>query len=305
MNRRDALLGVGAAALLAPGLASAAAPSGLQTRLIPRSGEALPIVGIGTSEVFDVGTDAAERAPRRAVLDGMLAGGAKVIDTAPSYARAEGVVGDLLNERALHGRFFIATKVAVKPAAAQLAEMQASLARLHTSRVDLMQLHNVRGVFDTDLSALRDFQAAGHARYVGITHWRDFAHDNLAQILRRERPDFLQVNYSLDARGAEAHLLPTAKEHGVAVLVNVPFGRNRLFDAVRGRPLPPFAAELGVSSWAQLFLKFVLANDAVTCVIPGTDRPEYLRDNLAAGAGSAWTQAQRRQVLDYWTTVAA
>jgi aryl-alcohol dehydrogenase-like predicted oxidoreductase len=305
-TRRDSLkiAAVTGAALLLPGrFAVAAAGAKLNTRPIPRSGEALPVIGIGTSQVFDIGSDPAERAPRRQVLDAMIAGGATVVDTAPSYARAEAVVGELISERPLRDRLFIATKVGVKDRAAQLAEMERSLVVLKTPRVDLMQLHNVRDPAQS-LGFLREFQQAGRTRYIGVTHWMDSSHDLLAGVIAREKPDFLQINYSLDARNAENRLLPAAKDAGVAVLVNVPFGRNRLFGAVRGRELPGFAQELGATSWAQLFLKFILANDAVTCIIPGTDKPEYLRDNVAAGSGELPTAAQRRQILDYWQSIA-
>jgi len=281
---------------------AAAAPGALETRAIPRTGEKLPVIGIGTSEVFNIGSDPAERAPRRQVLDAMIAGGAKLIDTAPSYARAEAVVGDLIDERKLREKFFIATKVGVKDAASQQIEFMQSLGVLRTAQVDLLQLHNVRGA-DTSLAFLRDFQQAGKTRYIGITHWQDYSHDTLVQVIKREKPDFLQINYSLDARAAEDKLLPTARDNGVAVLINVPFGRNRLFNAVRGKTVPPFAKDFGASTWAQLFLKFILANDAVTCVIPGTDKPEYMVDNIIAGSGPMPTAAQRQQILDYWETV--
>ncbi len=279
--------------------ARAATGSGIAKRAIPRTGEMLPVIGIGTSRVFDIGTDAAELDPRRKVLDAMIAGGATLIDTAPSYGRSEGVVGQLLAERKLRDKFFVATKVGVKEVPQQRTEMAGSLETLETARVDLMQLHNVR-TSDTRLDFLREFQKAGKARYIGITHWMDSSHDVLADVIEREKPDFLQINYSLDARDAEKRLLPVAKHNGVAVLINVPFGRNRLFSAVKGKELPAFAKEMGAASWAQLFLKFILANDAVTCIIPGTGDPRHALDNIAAGTGPMPTAAQRKQILDYW-----
>jgi aryl-alcohol dehydrogenase-like predicted oxidoreductase len=303
ITRRDTLrlagLATACTALPTALLAGQATTARLATRPIPRSGEALPVIGIGTSQVFDIGPDEAERAPRRQVLDAMLAGGATLIDTAPSYRRAEAVVGELLAERKLRERFFVATKVGVKDAAAQQAELAQSLVVLGTPRVDLMQLHNVRTP-DTSLAFLREFQRAGKTRYIGITHWQDHSHELLAEVIRREKPDFLQINYSLDSRNAEQRLLPVARDNGVAVLVNVPFGRNRLFSAVRGRELPGFARDAGVTSWAQLFLKFVLSHDAVTAVIPGTDKPEYMVDNIAAGTGPMLSPAQRQQLIDFW-----
>jgi aryl-alcohol dehydrogenase-like predicted oxidoreductase len=304
-TRREAILSLGAlaAAVFVAGFPfgeAEAAAAGLAKRPIPRTGELLPVIGIGTSRVFDLGSDLAEREPHRKVLDAMIAGGATVIDTAPSYGRSESLVGELLQERKLRDRFFLATKVGVKDPAGQRAEMAQSLTTLRTSKVDLMQLHNVR-MGDTSLELLREFQKAGRTRYIGITHWMDSSHDTLAEVIAKEKPDFVQVNYSLDARNAEARVLPAAKDNGVAVLVNVPFGRNRLFSAVKGRALPAFAEEMGAASWAQLFLKFILANDAVTCIIPGTDDPKHMADNLAAGNGPRLTAAQRQQILDYWT----
>ncbi|MEP7311649.1 MAG: aldo/keto reductase [Pseudomonadota bacterium] len=313
MLTRRATLGAAAGAAitsLLPWRAGAVTPTvgpvakGLDSRAIPRTGELLPVIGIGTSEVFNIGSDPADRLPRRHVLDAMVAGGAKVIDTAPSYARAEAVVGELIDERKLRDRFFIATKVGVMDAESQQAELLRSLGVLRTPHVDLIQLHNVRGA-DTSLAFLREFQQAGKTRYVGITHWQDYSHDTLIEVIRKEKPDFLQINYSLDARAAEARLLPTARDNGVAVLINVPFGRNRLFNTVRGEQVPAFAKEFGATTWAQLFLKFILANDAVTCVIPGTDKPEYMVDNIAAGSGPVPTAVQRQQILEYWGRLTA
>jgi aryl-alcohol dehydrogenase-like predicted oxidoreductase len=305
LSRRDAIaIGLAAASGGSMGGALAAAPAALLTRPVPRSGERLPVIGVGTSEAFEYdGGDAAEHAERRAVLEKMLAGGATLIDTAPSYGAAETNLGALLGALRGRDRFFIATKVGVKSsAAATLAEMEQSLVRLKTQKVELLQLHNVRSA-DTDLAVLREWQQAGKTRYVGVTHFRDPSHDVLAEVLKRQKPDFVQVNYSLDERSAEERVLPAARDNGIAVIINVPFGRNRLFNAVRGKPLPAFARELGATTWAQVFLKFILANEAVTCIIPGTADAAHMADNIAAGMGSAPTAAQRKQILDYWSTL--
>ncbi|MEO7773240.1 MAG: aldo/keto reductase [Steroidobacteraceae bacterium] len=310
LTRREALVLAGGAALAAmlPGSwseAVAAGASPLLMRSIPRTGEKLSVIGLGTSQVFDFDlADAAVHAERRAVLEKMLAGGATLIDTAPSYGSAEGNVGALLEEIKARDRFFIATKVGVKATAAEtLAEMQQSQQRLRTQRSDLLQLHNVRSA-STDLGALREWQKAGNTRYIGITHWQDSAHDLLVELMQKQKPDFVQVNYSLDARAAEDVVLPAARDLGIAVLTNVPFGRNRLFRAVRGKEVPAFAKDFGATSWAQVFLKFILANDAVTCVIPGTDKPQYMVENIAAGSGAVPMSAQRKQILDYWSSLA-
>jgi aryl-alcohol dehydrogenase-like predicted oxidoreductase len=306
ITRRAALaLALASAAGSAAFGASPAAPPALMTRAIPKSGEKLPVIGTGTSLVFEFERDdAGVHAERRAVLEKMLAGGARVIDTAPSYGNAEANVGALLAELKSRDRFFVATKVGVKGSAAEtLAEMQQSQHRLQTEKFDLLELHNVRSGA-TDLGVLREWQKAGKTRYIGITTSNEAAHDVLLEVMKKQKPEFIQVNYSLDARGAEDRLLPAAHDSGVAVFINLPFGRNRLFRAVRGKALPGFAQELGASSWAQLFLKFILANPAVTCVIPGTDKPEYMVDNIAAGSGPALTASQRKQILDYWASVA-
>jgi aryl-alcohol dehydrogenase-like predicted oxidoreductase len=306
ITRRDAIAMAAAAAACGRfAKTDAAAPSGLATRRIPRTGEPLPVIGIGTSQVWDFDlADAPVHAERRAVLETMLKGGAKLIDTAPVYGRAEANVGALVAELKARDRFFIATKVGVTPGtpAEMLAEMQQSQQRLQMQRFDLLQYHSARTA-ETDLGPLRDWQRAGKTRYVGVTHWQDSSHEVLAAVLKRQKPDFVQVNYSLDARDAEETVLPVAQELGIAVLINVPFGRNRLFNAVKGRTVPDFAQEFGATTWAQFFLKFILANDKVTAINPGTDKPEYMLDNIAAGCGPAPTAAQRKQMLDFWATL--
>lgn len=294
--------GIGAAAALpcVPALAAAAGP--LLTRPIPRSGERLPVIGLGTAVVFDIGADAARRAERGAVIRAMLDGGARLIDTAPSYGAAEDVIGDLLSALGARERIFLATKVRVAGRDDSVAEMRRSLERLRTARVDLMQLHNARDA-NTDLGALRDWRDRGFARYIGITSTQPDSYDRLAQVVRREKPDFLQVGYSLAERAAEQRLLPIAAETGTAVLTALPFGRGRVFRAVRGRPLPDWAAEIEATSWAQFFLKYLLGNEAVTCVIPGTDKPEYMLDNLNAGRGRLPGAALRRRMVELWNSL--
>lgn len=306
ITRRNAIaLAAAATAYGGFGRSFAAAPAVLATRPIPRSGERLPVIGIGTSQVWDFDlADAPVHAERRAVLEKMLASGAKLIDTAPVYGRAEANVGALVTELNARDKFFIATKVGVSGGtrAEMLAEMRQSQQRLQTKRSDLLQYHSARTA-ETDLGLLRDWQKAGNTRYVGVTHWQDSSHEVLAEVLKRQKPDFVQVNYSLDARDAEENVLPVARDLGIAVLINVPFGRNRLFNAVNGKTVPAFAQEFGATTWAQFFLKFILANEAVTAINPGTDKPEYMADNITAGCGPAPTAAQRKQMLDYWATL--
>lgn len=279
-----------------------AAEGPVLTRPIPRTGERIPIVGLGTAIVFDIGDDEQKRAERRAVIQTMIDGGARLIDTAPSYGEAEVVVGDLLAAMGARDKIFLATKVRAESDAEELEQMNASLKRLRTSRVDLMQLHNVSDP-KTQLNTLREWQQKGFTRYVGITHFRASAYKNLAEVMRREKPEFIQINYSLAERSAEEGLLQQAADNGTAVLVNLPFGRGRLFRAVRGKPLPEWAKEFDAASWAQFFLKYLLGHPAVTCVIPGTDKPQYMVDNLNAGRGRLPDAAMRKKMVAFWESL--
>ena len=298
LSRRDLLVTAAGAAMLSalPSLVWAqGAP--IMTRPIPSSGEPLPIVGIGTSIVFDFENDPAKYAARRQVLQDLVAGGGKLIDTASTYGHAEERVGDLSADLGDRDKLFLATKYESRDdKEAANASLQNSLKRLKTDRIDLMQAHNV-GDPNFSLAQLRDWKAQGLCRYVGVTSSFERQYDALAQVLRREKPDFFQINYSVGDRGAEDVLLPTAKDAGCAVLTNLPFGRNSLFKAVAGKPLPDWAKDIDAASWAQIFLKFNLSNPAVTAVIPGTDKPEYMLDNLDAGRGRLPDAAMRQKII--------
>lgn len=308
-TRREVLgvaAGLGAAAALR-GLPTWAAEAPLLTRPIPRTGERLPVVGLGTAIVFDIGENAAQRAERRTVVEAMLGGGGTLIDTAPSYGTAESVVGDLLAQLGARDKVFLATKVRAGSRDAAAAEMQQSLAQLRTQKIDLMQWHNV----GTDLAEvagqvaqLREWKEKGVFRYIGVTHFQERANDRLVEILKREKLDFVQVNYSLAERSVEERVLPVAAETGTAVLCNLPFGRGRLFSAVRGRPVPEWAAEFGATTWGTFYLKYLLAHPAVNCVIPGSDKPEYMVDNLNAGRGRLPDASQRKRMVEFWNSVA-
>jgi aryl-alcohol dehydrogenase-like predicted oxidoreductase len=265
-------------------------------RPIPSSGEMLPIVGLGTSQVFQIGKDPAERAQRRALIEVMALSGGGLIDTASTYGTAEGVVGDLVEEAGLRDKVFLATKCEVRSPAATIAEMQESLRQLKTPKIDLMQLHNVRDP-KTDLGLLREWKAKGTFRYIGITTSSSGDQDALAAVTAREKPDFVQVNYSILDRDAEKRALPAAKDNGAAVLCNLPFGRGQLFRLVRGKPLPDWAKEFDVDSWGQFFLKFLLSNDAVTVVIPGTNKVEHMKDNLVAGRARMPNPETRKRMI--------
>jgi aryl-alcohol dehydrogenase-like predicted oxidoreductase len=292
-------LAVLGAAALTGGAGPAGGSPALPARAIPATGERIPVVGLGTWRTFDVGVSPAERQPLREVLRRFAALGGRVVDTSPMYGRAETVVGELASELGLLGTLFVATKVWTSGREAGRAQMERSLERLRVRRLDLLQVHNLVD-WDTHLGTLREWKAAGRVRYVGVTHYAASAYTELEQVLRREPLDFLQINYSLAEREAERRLLPLARERGLAVLINRPFAEGALFQRVRGRALPPWAAELGCRSWAQLFLKWILAHPAVTCVIPATGRPEHVADNLGAAFGplpDAATRARLERLL--------
>jgi aryl-alcohol dehydrogenase-like predicted oxidoreductase len=300
-SRRD-ILALGGAIAAAAALRPAAAAGPVMTRPIPRTGERLPVVGLGTAIVFDIGEDAVRRAERSLVIAALTENGGRVIDTAPSYGAAESVVGDLVAALGARDRVFLATKVRVAQREAAVAEMQASQRRLRSSRIDLMQIHNLGAdpaASADQLALLREWKQQGVLRYVGVTHSQATANERLIAHMEREKPDFVQVNYSMAERSVERRLLAVAAETGAAVLINLPFARGKLFAAVRGKPLPEWAAEFEAASWAQFFLKYVLAHASVTCVIPGTDKPEYMLDNLNAGRGRLPDAAMRKRMTEF------
>lgn len=264
-------------------------------RSIPSTGEPIPAVGLGTWRAFDPGGSAAARAPLRDVLERFVALGGRVIDSSPMYGAAESVVGDLAVDLGLTDRLFVATKVWTTGRDAGIAQMEQSLRRLRVGWLDLMQVHNLVD-WRTHLATLRSWKEAGRVRYLGVTHYTSSAHDELERVLRREPLDFVQVNYSLGEPEAGRRLLPLARERGIAVLVNRPFGGGGLFQRVRARALPPWAAELDCQSWAQVFLKWILADPAITCVIPATSQPPHLVDNMAAGRGRLPDAAMRERM---------
>lgn len=296
--------GVALAAMLAPfPRAARAADEPLKTRPIPHGGEQLPIVGIGTAIIFDFQNDPVKYAERRQVLQTFVAGGGKLIDTAYGYGHAEERLGELVADLGVRDKLFLATKFSYNTdRATATSSLQASLRRLKTNRVDLMQAWNV-GDENYDLGLLREWKQQGLCRYVGITTSSRRQYAAIGKVLAREKPDFFQVNYSLGDREAEDLLLPAARDAGAAVLVNLPFGRNSLFRKAGSKPLPDFAAEFGARSWAQFFLKFILSHPAVTAVIPGTDKPEYMIDNLQAGRGPLPDAAMRKRIVQYWDSL--
>lgn len=285
---RAGFLRLSAAAIAACALGGRALPSlaspAMRTRPIPASGEALPVIGLGTYQGFDVAPGSAAYAQLPDVLRALFAAGGSVIDSSPMYGRAEATTGELLAAAGARSRAFLATKVWTRGGVEGRRQIDESLRLLRAGPIDLMQVHNLLD-WRTHLPALPELKAAGRIRYLGITHYHAGAYEELAAVMRAERFDFLQINYSLDEREAERRILPLAAERGMAVLINRPFGGGGLLRQLRDRPLPGWAAEIGAASWAQLLLKFVLSQPAVTCAIPGTGRPGHMADNARAGAG--------------------
>jgi diketogulonate reductase-like aldo/keto reductase len=270
------------------------------TRPIPSTGEAMPVIGLGTWRAFDVGTGAATRQPLREVLRLFLDGGGRLIDSSPMYGRAEAVTGDLLAEMPGQPRPFLATKVWTTGGERGVEQMRRSAQLLRSEVIDLMQIHNLVD-WRTHLVTLRRMKDEGRIRYIGITHYTTGALPELARILVREPGiDFVQLGYSLATPAAETEMLPVAASHGIAVIANQPLERGELFRRVRGRPLPDWADEFDCASWAQLFLKYVLAEPAVTCVIPATGNVDHIKDNLAAGSGRLPDVRQRQKIRALW-----
>jgi diketogulonate reductase-like aldo/keto reductase len=264
-------------------------------RTIPATGENIPAIGLGTWQTFDVGAAQSERAPLVDVLQRFVSAGGTLIDSSPMYGRSESVVGDLLQQLDLHSLVFLATKVWTRGEQDGIAQMRTSMDRLRAPRLDLMQVHNLVDL-DTHLRTLTQWKQQGIIRYVGITHYTAGAHDDLVRAMRTHDIDFVQVNYSLAERAADQSVLPVALDRGIAVLINRPFAEGALFSHVRGRDLPAWAGELGIHSWAQLFLKWVISHPAVTCAIPATSNPRHLDDNMAALRGPVPDAAARERM---------
>ena len=279
--------------------AAATASTRMQQRAIPSSGEQLGVIGCGTWQTFDVGSAAEDRKRLADVLRVLFEAGGSVVDSSPMYGRSEAVTGDLLTQLSMHDRAFVATKVWTRGAAEGVRQMEESMHLLQHKRIELMQIHNLVD-WRTHLKTLRAWKEAGRIRYLGITHYTESAFGELEAIMKAEKPDFVQLNYSLDDRAAEARLLPLAAERGIAVLVNQPFGGGGLLRGLADKPLPAWADDIGCASWAQVLLKYVVSHPAVTCVIPGTGKPEHMRDNVAAGMGAMPDAAMRRRMAGEW-----
>ena len=299
MQRRKSLgylAAMGASPWLTPLHSLVAAQASVMKRKIPSSGEMLPIVGVGTWQTFDVGTSPSERSPLKQVLTTLLEKGGTVIDSSPMYGRSEGVVGELSTELGINEKLFVATKVWTSGRQSGIDQMNRSFSLLRRKTIDLMQIHNLVD-WRTHLATLRPWKEDGKIRYLGITHYTESSYDNIEQILKTEKLDFLQINYSIVSRQVEERILPLAQDKGVAVIINQPYEGGSLFRSVRGKELPGYAKEFDCASWGQFFLKFILGHPAVTCVIPGTDNPRHMIDNMGAGLGKLPDQEMRKKMI--------
>jgi aryl-alcohol dehydrogenase-like predicted oxidoreductase len=302
-TRREAakLIGASSAGLLLPIRASRAQSktesSTMLTRAIPSSGEKLPVIGLGTWRTFDVDLTSDNRRQLGDVLSLFIKLGGRVIDTSPMYGRAEDVMGELTAALGIRDRLFLATKVWTRGAENGIREMERSMVRLRAKQIDLIQVHNLVDVL-THLATLREWKEQGRIRYLGITHYESGAFDEVEKIMRSEKLDFVQINYSLMEREAEEKILPLAQERGIGVIVNRPFGGGDLFDRVRSKSLPEWSADFDCRSWAQFFLKWIIANSAVTCAIPATGKARHLEDNMQAGIGRLPDTKMRQRMVE-------
>lgn len=301
MTRREAaqIIGGTVAGLALPITTRAASESSrMLARTIPSSGEKLPVIGLGTWRAFDVDLTTDNRRQLEEVLSLFVKLGGRVIDSSPMYGRAEEVIGELTAALGIRDKLFLATKVWTHGKENGIKSMERSMALLRTKRVDLMQVHNLVDV-QTHLATLREWKQQGRIRYLGITHHETGAFPDVEKIMRSEKLDFLQINYSLMEREADQRILPLAQERGIAVLINRPFGAGDLFGKVRSKPLPDWATEFDCRSWAQFFLKWIVGHSAVTCAIPATDKPGHLEDNMQSGVGRLPDENMRRRMVEF------
>lgn len=271
------------------------------TRLIPGTDESIPVIGLGTWEVFDVAGSSDEIEARKRIIDMLLENGGSLIDSSPMYNRSEKIVGDIVRASGNRDKLFLATKVWTNGKSRGESQMRRSAELMNAGVIDLMQVHNLRDT-DVHMATIRDWQQEGRIRYNGITHYSAQAHGSLERAMQKHRPQFIQINYSLGEREADQRLLPMALDLGIAVLVNRPYMGGRLFSAVRGRGLPDWATEFA-ASWGQFFLKFIVSHPAVSCAIPATSNPQHMADNLAAGFGVIPDDRTRQKMAAFWDSI--
>ncbi|MFH6602934.1 aldo/keto reductase [Maribacter algicola] len=304
-SRREILQLYGCAGLgmtLTPSLFSFSQIQKMGQRTIPGSGEKLPMVGLGTWQTFDIGNSKSELEIRKQVLAQMYKMGGSVIDSSPMYGSSETVVGEAASQLDSQDDFFYATKIWTSGKQAGIDQMTSSCRKMKVKTMDLMQIHNLVD-WETHLRTLRNFKEQGKIRYWGLTHYVDSAHDTLERIIVAEKPDFVQFNYSIRSRNAEKSLFDTCKKHGTATIINQPYESGSLFRKVRGKDLPGWASEYGIASWGQYFLKFILSNEGVTCVIPGTSNVKHVIDNMGAGYGRLPDGNTREKMAAYLVSI--
>jgi len=299
ISRRVAtkFLAVGTSSMLLNPFPKLAQNKTMQKRSIPSSGEAIPVIGIGTWQTFDVGPSKEERVPLKEVLKVLVENGGSVIDSSPMYGRSEKVVGELTTELKIKENIFEATKVWTTGESAGIREMDQSMRLMQCAPMDLMQIHNLVD-WKTHIKTLKDWKAAGKIRYIGATHYHKGGYAEMEKIMKTEPLDFIQINYNLRVQDAAERILPLAKDRGIAVLINRPYEGGSLFRKTKNKEFPAWAAEFDAASWGQLFLKFILANPAVTCVIPGTAKPKHMSDNVQAGFGELPTPTHLKKMVE-------
>jgi len=299
MNRREFIKGGIAlgAALALPDLDLFAQGMQLIQKKIPLSGESIPIIGLGTARRYEEIKTEAEKIPLRETIREFKELGGKVIDTSPSYGTAEAVVGEIVEGLKNRAGLFLATKVSLRDLGreAGIEQIEQSFKKLRTNRIDLIAVHNLRDT-RTQLRTLREMKQAGRIRYVGITTSFENQYQEFEQTIKNETLDFIQVDYALDNRNADERIIPLAGDRGMAVMINLPFGRGRLFNAVQGKKLPEWTSEFDCKTWAQFFLKYIVSHPAVTCAVPGMAKAEYVVDNLGAARGRLPDAAMRRRM---------
>lgn len=304
VNRREAIQLLSyatAGAFLMPSLL-AFKTNAIMKRKIPSSGEELPVVGLGTWQTFDVGNDQEQRLQLAEVLKEMKALGGTMIDSSPMYGSSEKVVGDLTTQLKIQDSFFYATKVWTSGKQVGIDQMQASMQKMQRQQMDLMQIHNLVD-WETHMKTLKDWKLEGKIRYWGFTHYTNASHDKMIKLIKQEKPDFVQFNYSINERNAEKRLLDTAKEQETAVIINQPFDSGNLFRKIQGTQLPDWCDDMDINSWGQYFLKYILGHEAVTCVIPGTSKVKHLIDNMGAGYGRLPNAKERNMMIEYLNTL--
>ena len=300
ITRRHCLqiLGAAAAATAMTHPLTSLAATGI-LRKIPKSGELLPVIGLGTYDAFDIGNDAQDRDPAKEVLKHFVELGGTIVDSSPMYGRAETAVGDLSTELNVNDKLWIATKIWTSGRESGIKQMNDSLRKMRRDKIELMQVHNLQDA-NTHLATLRDWKKSGKIKYLGVTHYHAGAYDALERAIKEGEMDFVQLNYSIVEPEAEQRMLKLAADVGTAVIVNRPYANGSVFGAVKGKPLPAWASDIDCTSWGQFFLKYILGHPAVTCVIPATRDPKHLIDNMGAGLGRLPNEAIRKKMADYF-----